>query len=154
MIYEMRTYPLKPGAVAEFEERFARRQPAREKHSKLGAFWHTEFGPLNQVVHVWPYEDLQHRQEVRDSKAKDEELQQFRPASGVIVGQESEVYIPAPFLRPLGGDPGLGQLLRDADLHVPARASCPSCWRVGRRPFPFEKNTHPWPPVCTPSWAV
>ena len=51
MIYEMRTYTLKPGMIAEFEERFARRQPTREKHSKLGAFWHTEFGPLNQVVH-------------------------------------------------------------------------------------------------------
>jgi NIPSNAP len=38
--------------VAEFEERFAKRLPLREKHSKLGAFWHTEFGPLNQVIHV------------------------------------------------------------------------------------------------------
>jgi hypothetical protein len=34
-----------------------RRLPLREKHSKLGAFWHTEFGPLNQVIHVYPYED-------------------------------------------------------------------------------------------------
>jgi len=47
MIYEVRTYTLRPGgAVAEFEERFAKRLPLREKHSKLGAFWHTEFGPL------------------------------------------------------------------------------------------------------------
>ena len=50
MIYELRTYTLKPGKVAEFEERFAKRLPFREKHSKLGAFWHTEFGPLNQVI--------------------------------------------------------------------------------------------------------
>ena len=65
MIYELRTYTLKPGSVPEFEERFAKRQPLREKHSKLGGFWHTEFGPLNQVVHIWPYENLQHRQDVR-----------------------------------------------------------------------------------------
>ena len=59
MIYEVRTYTLRPGgAVAEFEERFAKRLPLREKHSKLGAFWHTEFGPLNQVIHVYPYDDL------------------------------------------------------------------------------------------------
>ena len=45
MIYEVRTYTLRPGgAVAEFEERFAKRLPLREKHSKLGAFWHTELG--------------------------------------------------------------------------------------------------------------
>ena len=57
MIYEVRTYTLRPGTVAEFEERFAKRLPLREKHSKLGAFWHTEFGPLNQVIHVYPYEN-------------------------------------------------------------------------------------------------
>ena len=61
MLYEVRTYTLRPGTVAEFEERFAKRLPLREKHSKLGAFWHTEFGPLNQVIHVYPYEDLQQR---------------------------------------------------------------------------------------------
>ena len=38
MIYEVRTYTLRPGTVAEFEERFAKRLPLREKHSKLGAF--------------------------------------------------------------------------------------------------------------------
>ena len=36
MIYEMRTYTLKPGTVPEFETRFAQRHPYREKHSKLG----------------------------------------------------------------------------------------------------------------------
>ena len=67
MIYEVRTYTLRTGAVAEFEDRFAKRKPLREKHSALGAFWHTDFGPLNQVVHVWPYEDLKHRTAVRDA---------------------------------------------------------------------------------------
>ena len=54
MIYEVRTYTLKPGSVAKFEENFAAALPHREKYSKLGAFWHTEIGPLNQVIHVWP----------------------------------------------------------------------------------------------------
>ena len=35
MIYEVRTYTLRPGgAVAEFEERFHKRLALREKHSK------------------------------------------------------------------------------------------------------------------------
>jgi hypothetical protein len=71
MIYEVRTYTLRPGTVAEFEERYAKRLPLREKHSKLGAFWHTEFGPLNQVIHVYPYDDLQHREAVRHAMAQD-----------------------------------------------------------------------------------
>ena len=107
MIYEMRTYTLKPGAVAEFEERFTQRMPYREKHSKLGAFWHTDFGPLNQVVHVWPYEDLNHRQEVREAMASDQDLNRIR-GTDLVVNQESEIYMPAPFMRPMGGDQSLG----------------------------------------------
>ena len=38
MIYEVRTYTFRAGTVAEFEERFAKRLPLREKHSKLGPF--------------------------------------------------------------------------------------------------------------------
>ncbi len=109
MIYELRTYTLKPGAVPEFEERFAKRLPFREKHSALGAFWHTEFGTLNQVVHVWPFDDLQHRQNVRDAMAKDEDLSRMR-GTDLIVGQETEIYIPAPFMRPMGGDQALGNV--------------------------------------------
>ncbi len=81
MICEVRTYTLRPGTVAEFEERFAKRLPLREKHSKLGAFWHTEFGPLNQVVHVYPYDDLRHRTSVRAALAQDTAMQQL-PAAG------------------------------------------------------------------------
>ena len=43
----------------------------REKHSKLGAFWHTEFGPLNQVIHVYPYDDLHQRTAVRAALGQD-----------------------------------------------------------------------------------
>jgi hypothetical protein len=46
MIIEMRTYTLRPGSIAEAEKRFGASLPAREKHSKLAAFWHTEVGPL------------------------------------------------------------------------------------------------------------
>jgi hypothetical protein len=93
MIYEMRTYTLRSGGVPEFEERFAERKPYREKHSALGAFWHTEFGPLNQVIHVWPYEDLKHREQVRAAMASDPDLQRLRPAPGLLVAQETDVFL-------------------------------------------------------------
>jgi len=56
MIIEMRTYLLKPGTTAAFEERFAEGLTARLQFSRLGALWRSEVGTLNQVVHVWPYE--------------------------------------------------------------------------------------------------
>lgn len=99
-IYEVRTYTLKPGSVAEAEKRFGEAIAAREKHSKLGAFWHTDIGPLNQIIHVWPYESLQHRTEVRAAAAKETgwppKIQEF------IETMEAEIFIPAPFMRPLG----------------------------------------------------
>jgi len=111
MIYEVRTYTLRAGAVAEFEDRFAKRKSLREKHSKLGAFWHTEFGQLNQVVHAWPYENLQHRTEVREAMAKDAELQKIPGGRDLIVAQEADIMIPAPFMHPLGSrDYGMGNV--------------------------------------------
>ena len=65
MIYEIRTYTVKPGKVAEWESRFGEAYEIRSKYSKLGGMWHTELGPLNQVVHMWAYENYQQRTEAR-----------------------------------------------------------------------------------------
>jgi len=103
---------LRPGgAVAEFEERFAKRLPLREKHSKLGAFWHTEFGPLNQVIHVYPYDDLAQRTRVREALAKDTARAQLPSGGEFVVDQEAEIMNPAPFMHPLGSrDYGTGNV--------------------------------------------
>ena len=102
MIYEVRTYTLRPGTVAAFEERYATRLALREQHSKLGAFWHTEVGPLNQVIHVYPYDDLQQRTTVRAALARDTARQQLPGGQDLIVEQEAEIMNPAPFMHPLG----------------------------------------------------
>ncbi|MGH7046781.1 MAG: NIPSNAP family protein [Stellaceae bacterium] len=102
MIYEVRTYTLRPGTVAEFEERYEKRLALRERHSKLGAFWHTDFGPLNQVVHVYPYDDLQHRTRVRAAMAADRERAALPGSQDLIVAQEAEIMLPAAFMHALG----------------------------------------------------
>src|SRR5829696_2755908 len=111
MIYEVRTYTLRPGTVAEFEERFAKRLELREKHSKLGAFWHTEFGPLNQVIHVYPYEDLNQRTAVREALAADTARNAQQGGRDLVVAQETEIMTPAPFMHALGSrDYGSGNV--------------------------------------------
>ena len=108
MIYEVRTYTLKPGGVPQFEKNFGEALPHREKYSKLGAFWHTDIGPLNQVIHVWPYENLGERTKIRAEAANDPN---WPPASdGLILNMESEIFTPAEFMRPLGGDQALGTI--------------------------------------------
>lgn len=111
MIYEVRTYTLKVGATEEFEERFLAGLEVRQKYSPLGAFWRTEFGPLNQVIHVWPYEDLGERARIREAAVKDPSRKWPPKNMDLIDTQEVEVFFPAPFMRPLGSrDFGSGNI--------------------------------------------
>ena len=100
MIYEMRTYDLKPRSIPEVEKRTAKKLPGRLEYSRLGGFWHTEVGPLNQVVHMWPYNDLNQRADVRARVIKDG----MWPPDNTefIVNMRSEILNPAPFMTPLG----------------------------------------------------
>jgi NIPSNAP len=50
----------------------------------------------------YPYNDLQHRTRVRASLAQDPERNALPGGQDLIVGQEAEIVIPAPFMRPLG----------------------------------------------------
>lgn len=65
MIYEVRTYDIKPRSLPEVEKRFGEAYEQRKKLSEMAAFWHTEIGPLNQIIHVWPYKDLAERDKIR-----------------------------------------------------------------------------------------
>jgi hypothetical protein len=99
MIIEMRTYTLRPGTLAEAEKRFGEALPVREKYSKLAAFWHSEVGPLNQIIHVWTYDSFEARSRIRAEASKAEgwppNIREF------VVTQESEIFLPAPFSPPL-----------------------------------------------------
>jgi hypothetical protein len=145
MIYEVRTYTLRPGTVAEFEERYARRLPARLKHSQLGAFWHTEFGPLNQVIHVYPYDDLQHRTRVRAALAQDPERNALPGGQDLIVAQEAEIMTPAPFMRPLGSrDYGSGNVY-EMRTYTYAPGDLPKVLEAWAKAVPTNSST----PGCT-----
>jgi hypothetical protein len=95
MIIEMRTYDLQPGTVPQYEKHFAEALPHRTNYSKLGAFWHTEIGPLNRVIHVWPYESFEEREHIREESRAEGHW----PPAGqdLILAQESKVLVPAPF---------------------------------------------------------
>ena len=99
MIIEMRTYTLKPNSIRTFEERFAEALPHRLKLSKLGAFWHSEVGALNQVIHVWPYKDFEERERISADARK---TGQWPPKTReLIVTQENKILQIAPFSPPL-----------------------------------------------------
>jgi NIPSNAP len=97
MIYETRTYDLKPRALPEVEQRFGEAYEKRQKYSELAAFWHTEIGPLNQIIHVWGYKDLEERNRVREAAVKDgvwpPKISEF------IVSQQVQIMVPFSFMK-------------------------------------------------------
>jgi hypothetical protein len=107
MIYEVRTYDLKPRAIPEVEKRFGELYEAkRRQYSELAAFWHTEIGPLNQIVHIWPYKDMEERTRIRAAAVKDKA---WPPNIGeFIVNMRSDIFIPfdiSPELKPANVGP-------------------------------------------------
>src|SRR5260370_38448325 len=92
MICEIRTYRIAPRSLADVEKRFGEAYEYRKKYSELFAFWHTEIGPLNEIVHVWPSKDLAEREPIRGEAAKDPKctpgIQEF------VRGMRTETTIP------------------------------------------------------------
>jgi len=99
MIVEMRTYDLQPGTAAEYAKHYEAGLAHRQKFSPLGGFFTTEFGPLNRIIHMWPYENLQERDKIRAEAASPGQW----PPHGeeLIITQESKIITPAPFSPPL-----------------------------------------------------
>jgi len=95
MIFEMRTYLLKPGTVPQAEQAFADKIAERVKLSPLAGFWRTEVGQLNQIIHIWSYKDINERNEIR---AKAVQMKLWPPAiADFVLEMESKILYPAPF---------------------------------------------------------
>lgn len=110
MLYEIRTYTLKPGMVAEYEKRFAEAYSVRSKYSSMYGMWHTEIGPLNQIVHIWAYETLQQRADTRAAASKDPSGQWPPNTNDLVVSQESDILTPINGMQHHQGTNELGGL--------------------------------------------
>lgn len=95
MLYEMRTYTLQPGSLPEVLKRFGAAYEHRRRYSEMAGLWYTEFGPLNQIVHIWPYADLAERGRIRAESVQDPHW----PPSLTEFQREmtTEIFVPCPF---------------------------------------------------------
>ena len=95
MIFEIRTYLLKPGSVPQAEEAFAVALPERVKLSRLAGFWRTEVGLLNQIIHIWPYKDVNERDHIRAEAVR---TKVWPPKiAAFVLEMESKILQAAPF---------------------------------------------------------
>ena len=101
-IYELRTYTLFVGKLQE----------ASEIYKKLGTPWINKFkknlvnyylgdiGALNQIIHIWKFEDDNERRELWKQIFSDEDFikfaSKFRP---LVLNQENKIMTQAPWVE-------------------------------------------------------
>jgi hypothetical protein len=104
MIVEERIYTLQPGQAAAYLAAYEAEGLAIQKPilGRMVGYYSTEFGPLNQVIHLWAYEDLAERTERRGRLLADPAWKAYaakvRP---MVLTQDNKLLLPAPFMRPL-----------------------------------------------------
>jgi hypothetical protein len=96
-IYELRWYRTEVGKAPEWLSLFKDIMPTREKYSKNAGLWMTHTGTLNEVVHLWPYKDLNDRVATRAKVMQDPAWQEFLgKGTALLVEMRSIILLPAP----------------------------------------------------------
>lgn len=104
MIVEERIYTLQAGQAPAYLAAYEAEGLAIQKPilGRMVGYYATEFGPLNQVIHLWAYESLAERTQRRACLLADPKWKTYaakvRP---MVVRQENKLLLPAPFVKVL-----------------------------------------------------
>lgn len=127
MFIEERTYTLEVGKAAEWMKLYEAEGMAVQVpiQGHMVGYFGTEFGGLNQIIHIWKYQSLEDRMARRAKLFQDKQWLSFlakgRP---FLKHMENKLLIPAPF-SPVGGP-------------TPARSSMPPPKLVEERIYTLE----------------
>lgn len=100
MLYELRTYRLKVGALQAYIQAVNDEGLAiQKKHlGQLIGYFFTDIGPLNQIVHLWAFADANDRDARRTALLADPLWQAFLPRLQTLIEEmESRILRPTPF---------------------------------------------------------
>ena len=100
MIVEERIYTVKTGKMRELLSLYEKEgYPIQTKIlGRMLGFFTTEFGPLNQLIHMWGYDSFEDRAERRARLIADPGWLAYLEKSQVLVErQENKVLIPTSF---------------------------------------------------------
>lgn len=108
MIYELRTYTTPAGKAPELARLSGEvGRPIRgNEYGKLEGYWLTEVGALNQVHHLWSYDDLNHRAERRAALGENADWKNkyLTQAGPLILRQDIRLLNPMKPLAPPSGE--------------------------------------------------
>jgi hypothetical protein len=100
MIVDHRTYELQPGRLRDFLALYEKEGlPVQKKHlGNLVGFFTTEVGNVNEIVHIWGYEDLADRTKRRAAMAADPAWQAYLQKSREFMKHmNNKILVPTSF---------------------------------------------------------
>jgi hypothetical protein len=104
MIVDHRTYSIKPGKLNDFLKLYGDEGfPLQKKYLGHCVGWYVsnDIGPLNQIVHMWAYSNLNDREERRGRLAADPAWGKYLgKATEYLVSMENKILTAAPFFTP------------------------------------------------------
>jgi hypothetical protein len=103
MIIDYRAYTFRPGTIPAFYEMFEKEGLAPQQRI-LGQFlgmYRTEVGNVNEVIHMWGYENGLERERRRAELFRDPGFVDYvQRAREMITAQDVRILVPAPFNPP------------------------------------------------------
>ncbi len=100
MIVDHRTYELQPGRLRDFLALYENEGwPVQRKHlGNLVGFFTTEVGNVNEIVHIWAYEDVADRAKRRAAMAADPAWQAYLQKSREFMKHmNNKILVPTSF---------------------------------------------------------
>lgn len=96
MILELRFDQLRPRQVPSYTERWRAALPQRQTLSPLMGLWRTEVGDIDQIVHLWAYDDMAQRDRVEGEAAALPDWNDLQ-CRAQVQRQSNLLVAPAPF---------------------------------------------------------
>jgi hypothetical protein len=103
MIYELRTYTVRVGTLPEVIKLSGTlsREIRKDDYGKLVGYWATEIGPLNQVIQLWGYADLNERQRLRAELGKNQRwMTEYVPLNRALMVRQDNRFL-SPVVDPV-----------------------------------------------------
>ena len=103
MLYEMRVYQIKVGALPRYLDLFENKGlPIIKRYCTLVGFWTVESGALNRVVHVWSFPDHAARGEARARWWQDRDwIEDYLPVALPLVEAQESTFLTAARFSPI-----------------------------------------------------
>ncbi|MDN5210868.1 NIPSNAP family protein [Fulvivirgaceae bacterium BMA12] len=102
MIYELRTYTCYPGTVPTVLDMWEKQGKAMlDPYFKMVGQWTSETGTANQIVTLWAFDDMNHRQEMREKLMKHPGFLEYLTACRKYYVTQTSQFLSATALSPI-----------------------------------------------------